>query len=118
MNNTLIDARIAEMKINKSLKIKSGEGKILKAYIETQSSTDSDILVVNDFLFKNEFNSAYKALKDNRVEEFILNDRSSGLMQTLQYLLKKGCEIKGSLSYVKFVNVVGRIEEGLLIKLP
>ena len=114
--NQKIEAKIQQLK-NDEIDVGHGEGIVISAYIRTQKTKGSDVLVLHKNLWPQEYGEVVEALKENEINEFILKDTSTGLMGTLQYLVENGATIADTKTFTedKFFN--DEPEKGLLIKL-
>lgn len=115
MKNLKLEENLQKLREDKS-KTNAGELAVLMAYNYTKQYTDSDEIVFRRIIWEKEFDEFIQALNDYRIEEFIINERSTGLMELLQYLLTNGYKVEGVKSYINLDSFEGEKLTGLLIK--
>ena len=101
-------------------KLTIGEKLLLSYYtiIQRDDNYVTDKLVIDDICWEDELESLYNALKQFEIDEFILGDTSTALMNALNYFIDKGAKITGNETYRVKELFNSRIEEkGLVIKL-
>ena len=81
--------------INEKAQFNPGENLILNSYDYTLRNLDSEHLVIKDIIWENDQQDLLNLLKDLEVEKVIIADSSTGLMETLSFLLNEGCVIEG-----------------------
>lgn len=93
-----------------------GELKVIVAYKMTKESSNAEDLVVDSIIWENEYEEFIKGLNEYEVNSLILNDRSTGLMSTLELLIENGYKVEGLKSYISYSSFKNKELKGLLLK--
>ena len=75
-------------------KFSDGYMKVYRAW-KNSINPSSDAFEVNDLPFKKDAHDFVACLKKDGVSEFVVTDKSTGLMDVLHALSMEGCQMKG-----------------------
>lgn len=119
MNKQKFEDKITELKATEKQDVNHGEIIVIRAYMTTNESMESDILVLDRGMFPKEMPEVIQALHDYGVNEFIFANSSTALMQNLHDFMEAGFKVEGPAEYKQILpwNEDGIVKKGLLMKL-
>ena len=94
-----------------------GELRFVRAYITTTRRYNSELVVVDELVWEEEYEDFLNFIKTTGIQQFVVADASTGLIGLLHFLIEKGCQITGAaLVEEKERNTFSQDKKALIIK--
>lgn len=90
--------------------------RVLNEYDYYNKEYDSDLLILESILWEKNYEGALRYMKEAGIEEIIILNTSTELMELLHFFLSNGCEMVGPITFLA-KDEWSATKKGLKIKL-
>ena len=94
-----------------------GQRIILQSYMLSQRNYETDLLVLENVIWNQNYESLLQELRTMEIEKVIIANTSTELMDVLHYLLSNGCKIEGAIevNYKEERVIFEETKKGLVV---